>query len=254
MATCSTATVRCKLWTEESMEAAASSVLYDNKGLWEAARLYNISVETLGRCVNGSVKLGFKPGPGTILTEEVEDKLAAYLVTMVDVGYGIKWDTVMEMAFMITKRKHPFREGKAGRVCFEGFQRRHPNLTIRSPQALAYNRAICANRETVDEFFDKLGSVYGQLNLNTKPMLIYNCDETVVHKPGKVIAELGHRNVYAVTSAEQGKTHTVLSCVSASGYVPPMIIYPRKKSVPDGLKGEAIPGTYFIQKQWEWLD
>ena len=116
----------------------------------QVARLYNIPVETLRRRVNGSVtrvKLGSKPGPGTILTEK-EDKLAAYLVTMADMGYGIKRDMVMEMAFMIAEkndRKHPFREGRAGRAWFEGFQRRHPKLTIRSPQALAYNRAICAN-------------------------------------------------------------------------------------------------------------
>ena len=50
-------------------------------------------------------------------------------------------------------------------------------------------------------------------------MQIFNADETgvpVVHRPGKVIAELGHHNVYTITSAERGKTHTVLSCVSAS--------------------------------------
>ena len=148
MATCSTATGRRKLWTEESMEAAVSSVFNDNKGLREAARLYNISVETLRRRVNGNIKPGSKPEPGTVLTEEEEDKLAACLVTMADMGYGIKQDMVMEMVFMIAERndrKHPFREGRAGCAWFEGFQRRHPKLTIPSPQALAYNRAICAN-------------------------------------------------------------------------------------------------------------
>ena len=58
-------------------------------------------------------------------------------------------------------------------------------------------------------------------------MQVYNCDETgvsIVYKPGKVIAELGHYNVYAITSAERGKTHTIVSCVSASGYnLPPMM-------------------------------
>jgi len=159
MATSSTSTVKRKLWTEESMEAAVSSVLNDNKGLREAARLYNIPVETLRRRVNGSVKVGCKPGPSTVLTDEEEDKLAAYLITMADMGYGIKRDTVMEMAFMIAEkshRKHPFKEGKAGRAWFEGFQRRHLNLTIRSPQSLSYNRAISANRETVDKFLANL--------------------------------------------------------------------------------------------------
>ena len=61
-------------------------------------------------------------------------------------------------------------------------------------------------------------------------MQIYNCDETevsVVHKLGKVVAEMGHHKVYAVTSAEKGKTHTILTCVSASDHVlPPMMIFP----------------------------
>ena len=54
--------------------------------------------------------------------------------------------------------------------------------------------------------------------LLSKPMNVYNVDEsgvTIVHRPGRVVAELGRRNVYAVTSAERGKTHTILACVSA---------------------------------------
>ena len=78
----------------------------------------------------------------------------------------------------------------------------------------------------MNDFFGKLGAIYGRLNLISKPMQVFNCDETglsVVHRPGKVVAEVGRRNVYAVTSGEKGKTHTVVSCVSASGYVlPPM--------------------------------
>ena len=52
--------------------------------------------------------------------------------------------------------------------------------------------------DTINDFFGKLGSIYGRLNLISKPMQVYNCDETgvtIVHKPGKVIAQLGRRNV-----------------------------------------------------------
>ena len=47
-------------------------------------------------------------------------------------------------------------------------------------------------------------------------MQVYNCDETgvsVVHRPGKVVAEVGRCNVYAITSAEKGKTHYFVVCV-----------------------------------------
>lgn len=73
--------------------------------------------------------------------------------------------------------------------------------------------------------------MYGRLNLISKPMQIYDADKTgisIIHKPGKVVAELGYCNV--LTSAERGKTHTVLLCVSASGHIilPQMMIYSQK--------------------------
>ena len=40
------------LWSDESMQAMVDSILHDNRGLREAARLYNIPVETLRRHVN----------------------------------------------------------------------------------------------------------------------------------------------------------------------------------------------------------
>ena len=68
--------------------------------------------------------------------------------------------------------------------------------------------------------FGKIGALYGRLNIISKPMLIFNVDETgvsVVHKPGKVVAELGRHNVYSITSAERGKMHTVLACSTSYG-------------------------------------
>ena len=89
-------------------------------------------------------------------------------------------------------------------------------------------------------------------------MQVYNCNETgvsIVHKPGKVIAELGHRNVYVITSAEREKTNTIVSCVSASEYtLPPMMVYPGKKSVPENFKVGAIPNTLFANGENGWIN
>ena len=164
---------------------------------------------------------------------------------MVDMGFGLSRDTAFSIVDK-SQRKHPFKDGKAGRAWFDGFKRHHPKLTIRTPQPLSYCRALCSNKET---FFSKLGAIYGRLNLITKPMQIYNCDEsgiTIVHKPGKVVAELGRHYVYALTSVEKGKTHTILSCVSASGLVlPSMMVYQCKKCVPENMREGAVPNTLF---------
>ena len=83
-------------------------------------------------------------------------------------------------------------------------------------------------------------------------------DETrisVVHKPGKVVSQLGRHNVYSITSAERGKMHTILACVSASGYIlPPFMVFPRKRSVPDNLKAGAVPNTVFCSSENGWIN
>ena len=129
----------------------------------------------LRRRVNGSVAIDCRPGPKTVLTEDEETKLAEYLLKMCEMGFGITREGVMGLAYSIvekSQRSHPFQNGSAGRAWFEGFMRRRPTLTVRSPQELSYCRAISANKETINDFFGKLGSLYGKLNLVSKPMQI----------------------------------------------------------------------------------
>ena len=70
----------------------------------------------------------------------------------------------------------------------------------------------------------------------------------------RILTELGRKKVWALTSGEKGKTHTVVSCVSASGNViPPMMIYPRKRMT-DKLKSGAVPGTLFACSDNGWIN
>ena len=48
----------------------------DGLGLREAARQYNVPVETLRRRVTGAVSTDCRPGPTTVLTSEEETRLA----------------------------------------------------------------------------------------------------------------------------------------------------------------------------------
>ena len=149
------------------------------------------------------------------------------------------------------------KDGAAGRAWFDGFKSRHPRLTLRCTQPLSHARASSANCEIISDYFAKLGAVCAKLNLLSKPMQIYNMDETgvtVIHKPGKVVTEVGRRNVWAITSGEKGKTHTILTCVSASGSaLPPFLIYPRKR-ITDSLKVGAVAGTTFHCSDTGWVN
>ena len=158
----------------------------------------------------------------------------------------------MAMAFAIlekTGRNHRFKSGHAGRGWYEGFMARQAILTLRTPESLSYARAVCANKETMDDFFAKFGAIFGRLNLVARPSQIFNADETgvtIVHKPSKVIAHIGRHNVPSLTSADKGKTHTVLACVSASGQVlPPFMLYPRKRPVHEKMREGPILIRFF---------
>lgn len=176
-------------------------------------------------------------------------------------GFGLIRQDIMQLVYTLAEKsgkQHPFQGGAAGRSWFDGFRKRHPQLTLRVPQPLSYCHALCSNEEIIKDFFSKLGALYGKLDLISKPSQVYNMDESgisVVHKPGKVLAELGRRNVHSITSAEKGKTHTILTCVSASGsFIPPSIIYPRKQKIPDTMKAGAFPGTLFKVSDSGWIN
>ena len=78
-----------KQWSAQSMEIAVASVREGTIGLREAARMYNLPVESLRRRVHDIVAIDCRPGPSTVLAKEEEDRLYQYLLEMADMGYGL---------------------------------------------------------------------------------------------------------------------------------------------------------------------
>ena len=144
----------------------------------------------------------------------------------------------------------------AGRDFVAGFLKRHPRLSIRKPEAVSINRVFGLHRTSINIYFDNLKTVLDQYQF--QPHEILNCDEsglTCVHKPVKVIAPKGKRCVSSATSAERGQTTTtILTGCSASGvYVPPMMIFKRKRNKPE-LVDHAPVGTIGRCSPNGWID
>ena len=171
------------------MKCAVIAVQEGN-GLRSEARMFNVPLKTLRRRVVGSVFIDCKPGPKTVLTKE-EDLIFRYCINMCEMGYGIGREDLMRVGFRVAEksgRPHPFKEGSSGRAWL-GFLKRHPSLTLCTPQPLSRARARNASDEVVKDFFGKLGSLYGRLNLFSKSMQIFNLDESgisTVYRPGKI--------------------------------------------------------------------
>ena len=117
-------------------------------------KAYNAPLETLRRA-NGSVPMGWKPGPSTIVTDEEKD---IYVSTNSRYElYSIRDNVHKCIALSLYKTRHPFGDGKAGvKAC-------HPQITICTPQSLSFCRAVSANEY---DFIAKLDAIYGRLNLS----------------------------------------------------------------------------------------
>ena len=78
-------------------------------------------------------------------------------------------------------------------------------------------------------------------------MQVFNIDETgisIVHKPSKVICEVGRKRIYSITSAEKG-IHIVVLCFCKWSSPATLDDISPQKAVPEKLKVGSLPGTIF---------
>ena len=174
--------------------------------------------------------------------------------------YGLTRDSVLRLAYQIAKANKittRFNESKqkAGKEWLRCFLSRHPEISLRTPEATSLARAAGFNRQRVDSFFQLLEKIVKEENVSSDR--IYNMDETgfsAVQKPQKVFARKGKHQVGSITSCERGRNITFVCCVSASGqYIPPLVIYPRKNLKMELTEG-APPGSVFACQENGWIN
>ncbi|KAG5858467.1 hypothetical protein JTB14_028550 [Gonioctena quinquepunctata] len=166
----------------------------------------------------------------------------------------------MKLAYEIAKKnnsKTRFNDQKksAGKEWYAGFMKRHPNVSLRLPEAISLARAVGFNKTVVYKFFDIYEEIIEENGISADP--IFNADETshtVVQKPQKIIAQKRKHQIGAITSSKRGQNVTGMYAMSATGsFIPPMLIFARKR-MKDSLTYGAPPGTLFECQHKGWMD
>lgn len=248
-----------KSWTRERLANALKAIRVGSK-IRAAARNFDIPESTLRDHLKGNnedVLAERAPkkdnlGRNPVFTREQEQEIVDHVVTLGNLFYGVTPRELRRMAFDFAEANrlpHKFNaELKlAGKDWLMSFQKRNPQISLRQPEGTSINRIAAFNAEAVGKFFNNLKTVL--LKHEFRPDRIFNVDEsgitTVQKKSGKVYAKKGQKQVGVAISAERGQTITILCAVSAAGsYIPPMLIYPRKRMSPQLEKGGPIGCVY----------
>nr|CAH7716946.1 unnamed protein product [Callosobruchus chinensis] len=243
-------------WSTEDMELALRAYRNGDKGLNQCSRDYGINKATILRHLRDSNKVanGAKKSLGRNCTfnEDIERQICERIVDFAKCLFGLTPKEVRKLAFDVAEANripHQFNREKktAGKKWYSRFMKRNSNLSLRQPQATSLNRIKGFNRENVYEFFDLLEKVCDENQIDATR--IYNMDEsgfsTVAKKCQKVVsAEKQH--VGFISSGERGVNTAIVCCVSAAGfYVPPMIIFKRKRYTVE-LSNGAPPGSKVV--------
>lgn len=244
----------------EALSAAVEAVR-NGTPVKAAARMYGIAPRTIRRhrdlnvCNPGMAKLGSKE---TVFKPEYETLLVTHVQEMEKAMFGLTTVDMRRLAYDLAvhlKINHPFKNKCAGVDWLKGFLRRHPNLSVRSPEATSLSRAVGFNRPQVARFYDVFKEALDKTNADA--LRVWNMDETGlsnVHKPVNIIATKGARAVGKITSGERGKTVTVICALNAAGtFVPPTFIYPRKRMVQSLMNG-APAGALGLCSASGWTD
>ena len=243
-------------WSAEDMGRALSALRNGDMGLNASSKAYGVPKATLKRHLlnqnvhaNDEVK---SHGRSTDLPREIEDELVQHILRLEEMFFGLTAYDLRKLAFQIAEMnelQHRFNKEKeiAGKKWYYRFLARHPEISLRKPEATSLARATGFNKPRVMSFFDILERIVDEKKLTANR--IFNADETglsTVQKPQKILGRKGKHQIGAITSAERGQNTTCMFCVSATGmYVPPMLIFKRVSTM--------IAYINCLKNYYEWL-
>ena len=243
-------------WTPEDLNNALLLVEEKGASIRAASREYGIPKSTLHDHCTGKAKR-FVRGPTPYLTPAEEQQLADWAVQMGRIGYGRTKEQISSAVKKLLDRygrQNPFVDNRPGKDWWYAFLRRHPELTMRSPEHLQLARASACSKEVLSKWYVAFKQ-FVELNGVSVPARVWNADETgcpLCPKSGKVLALSGTKDVYQATSNSKEQITTLCAISAAGNTIPPMHIFSGQRFHYNPLEG-CVSGAYFGKSDKGWM-
>lgn len=226
-----------KQYTKKQMEDAINAVK-TGQSPFAAANAFNVPRATLISKIEEKYQSDTS-GPDGYLNINEEKMLVDWVKAMGNAGFPITKNqlldsvqkVVVEMKRKQPDRNFPFTDNRPGRHWFEGFMRRHPDISMRVAQNLTSSRAS-VTEEKIRAWHGQILEYLKENNLEVilkDPRRIFNADEAAFFlnpKGNKVLFTRGEKCVYSVVNVDEKECLTVMMTCNAAGVVaPPMVVF-----------------------------
>ena len=216
--------------------------------------LYKVPRTTLIDKLAGRTPIERKIGRDTILTIDEENDIVSWIKRTNRRGIPpSKHDilnSVQKLVQTTPGRKTPFANDRPRKTWFQGFLRRHADISIRTPERVSKARASITEA-AIRDWFEELKSNMnkeGLMEIFSDPSRVYNTDESNIQlcpKSGKVVGVKGWKNIYEISCGAEKSTLTFLGTFNARGDILcPAVIYPYVRVPKDIVR--RVPDNFFV--------
>ena len=169
-------------WSSESMQLAISDIREGKSSKKKAAAYYGVPKTTLLRHLKNSNKFGNagikQIRRQTDLPAELEQQLADHVIQLEQRFYGLTIRDLKSLAFQIAevnniKTRFNTKTKLAGKEWLKGFLERHPEISLRRPEATSLARASGFNKVQVNKLFDLLSEILKKITLAVTQYIIW---------------------------------------------------------------------------------
>lgn len=219
-----------------------------------AARECGVPRVTLLNKLNGKSPLNCSMGPKTILTTNEENILAEWIIAMNNQHMPVTKTQLLDSVQRIIKDKKqetPFKNNRPGEKWYELFLKRHPQISVRTPQNLTSTRDS-VTEENIRNWFAEVYNYMVEKDLTSilqDPSRIFNTDESAFYlspTSERVLAQKGEKHVYK-NSGDEKENLTVLITGNALGQLaPPLVVFPYER-IPSAVASN-FPSDWAIGK------
>lgn len=254
---------RCPVtYTEPALLKALEEIKNKTKSIYSAAKSYGIPRTTIQYRLSDEYKHRGTRGPHTVFAAEEEEQIVSWLRDKESKGHPI---TISSLQFKVKSflkahpRTTPFVDDLPGKTWIRLFLRRHPELSLRTPESVTLASSRVSEKD-IRLWFSRVYSYLLDNNLTEilkDPSRILNGDESgfsLNPVPKKVIGSTGNKNVSFVETTCSKTNITVMFSFAADGSViPPDVILPQKRLSREILR--SFPSNWGIgTSENGWMD